>query len=117
MGLVTTEDTVARRRPVGIAATIVLLTGRAALAVFTYLAVGLSVMGTDPCGYMRCGDQQWDEVGVLTAMIGRGWVGHCLAGGSGLNVGASACGSACNEPFTPLNLPGCPPPLRRKGPA
>jgi hypothetical protein len=76
-GLVTSEGTVARRRPVDIAATIVLLIGHAALALFTYLAAGLVVMGTDPCGYMRCGDQQWAEVGVLTAMIG------------GLNLGAA----------------------------
>jgi hypothetical protein len=75
--LVTSEGTVARRRPVDIAATIVLLIGHAALALFTYLAAGLVVMGTDPCGYMRCGDQQWAEVGVLTAMIG------------GLNLGAA----------------------------
>jgi uncharacterized membrane protein YhaH (DUF805 family) len=27
-------------------------------------------MGTDPCGYERRGDEQWAEVGVLTAMIG-----------------------------------------------
>jgi len=68
IGLVTSEDTAARR-PVDIAATIVLLIGHA-LALFTYLAVGLSVMGTDPCGAVQCGDQHWVEVGVLTAMIG-----------------------------------------------
>jgi hypothetical protein len=66
--LVTSEDTVARR-PVDIAATIVLLIGHA-LALFTYLAVGLSVMGTDPCGAVQCGDQHWVQVSVLTAMIG-----------------------------------------------
>ena len=28
------------------------------------------MMGTDPCGYVQCGNQEWANVGVLTAMIG-----------------------------------------------
>jgi hypothetical protein len=69
MGRVTSGETTDRRL-VDIAATIVLLIGHVVLAFFAFLVVGLSVMGTDPCGYVQCGDQRWAGVGVETAMFG-----------------------------------------------
>lgn len=69
-GETTAEETTVHRRPVDIAATILLLFGHAVLAFLTFFVVTMLVMGTDNCAYVECGNQQWVNVGVLTAMLG-----------------------------------------------
>jgi sterol desaturase/sphingolipid hydroxylase (fatty acid hydroxylase superfamily) len=46
-------------RAADIAVTIVLLMVHAFLLAATVALLGLLVMGTDSCGYQRCGDQAW----------------------------------------------------------
>ncbi|OBG27589.1 hypothetical protein [Mycobacterium sp. 852002-51057_SCH5723018] len=48
-----------RSRPAGIAATIVLLIVHGFLFGATVALLGLLVMGTDPCGSVKCGDPVW----------------------------------------------------------
>jgi hypothetical protein len=45
-----------RGRPADIAATLVLLIVHGALFLATIVLLGLLVMGTDPCGSVKCGD-------------------------------------------------------------
>lgn len=46
-------------RPADVAATVVLLIVHSFLLAATYALLGLLVMGTDPCGSVRCGDPVW----------------------------------------------------------
>src|ERR1700758_4344585 len=48
-----------RSRPADIAATLVLLIVHGALFGATIVLLGLLVMGTDPCGSVKCGDPAW----------------------------------------------------------
>jgi hypothetical protein len=48
-----------RGRPADIAATLVLLIVHGALFGATIVLLGLLVMGTDPCGSVKCGDPAW----------------------------------------------------------
>jgi hypothetical protein len=48
-----------RSRPADIAATLVLLIVHGALFGATIVLLGLLVMGTDPCGAVKCGDPAW----------------------------------------------------------
>ena len=50
-----------RSRPADIAATLVLLIVHGALFGATIVLLGLLVMGTDPCGSVKCGDPAWIE--------------------------------------------------------
>jgi hypothetical protein len=50
-----------RSRPADFAASLVLLIGHGALFGATIVLLGLLVMGTDPCGSVKCGDPAWIE--------------------------------------------------------
>ena len=48
-----------RSQATDIAATLVLLIVHGFLFGATVVLLGLLVMGTDPCGYVKCGDPAW----------------------------------------------------------
>jgi Family of unknown function (DUF6264) len=57
--------------PADIAATILLLFAHVALFGATVVLLSLLVMGTDPCGYVKCGDPAWIDRAMNLAM----WAG------------------------------------------
>ena len=67
------QETASRHRPLDITATILLLIGHAVLQTAIAFFVALAVMGTDPCGYVKCGDQKWAWIGPEIAHYG-GWI-------------------------------------------
>jgi hypothetical protein len=70
---VPTDDTPPdqRGRPADIAATLVLLIVHGLLLGATVVLLGLFVMGTDPCGHVRCGDDPaWADRAMMLGLWG-----------------------------------------------
>lgn len=63
-----------RNRSADIAATVVLLFAHAVLVGLTLAVLGLLVMGTDPCGEVKCGDQAWIGRAIALGFWGGGVV-------------------------------------------
>jgi hypothetical protein len=59
-----------RSRRADVAATVVLLIAHAFLVAATYALLGLLVMGTDPCGSVKCGDPVWIDRAMRLGMWG-----------------------------------------------
>jgi hypothetical protein len=59
-----------RNRPADIAATVVLLIVHLFLFAATYALLGLLVMGTDPCGSVKCGDPVWIDRAMQLGLWG-----------------------------------------------
>lgn len=59
-----------RRRPADIVATVVLLIFHGFLLAATVVLLGLLVMGTDPCGAVKCGDPAWIDRAMLLGVWG-----------------------------------------------
>ena len=63
---------VERSRPADIAATLVLLIVHGFLFGATVALLGLLVMGTDPCDYVKCGDEAWINRAMMVGIWGGG---------------------------------------------
>ncbi|OBK51507.1 hypothetical protein [Mycobacterium sp. 1081908.1] len=59
-----------RSRPANVAATVVLLIVHGFLLAATYVLLGLFVMGTDPCGTVKCGDPAWIDRAMILGIWG-----------------------------------------------
>ena len=59
-----------RGRPADIAATVVLLIVHGLLLGATVVLLGLFVMGTDPCGSVKCGDPAWVDRAMMLGLWG-----------------------------------------------
>jgi hypothetical protein len=59
-----------RSRPADIAVTLVLLVVHGFLLAATVVLLGLLVMGTDPCGAVKCGDPAWIDRAMLLGIWG-----------------------------------------------
>jgi hypothetical protein len=59
-----------RNRPADIAATLVLLLVHGFLLGATVVVLGLLVMGTDPCGSVKCGDPAWIDRAMWVGIWG-----------------------------------------------
>ncbi len=59
-----------RSNPADIAATLVLLIVHGFLLVATVVLLGLLVMGTDPCGSVKCGDPAWIDRAMMLGVWG-----------------------------------------------
>lgn len=60
----------ARSRPADVVATVVLLIVHGFLLAATYVLLGLFVMGTDPCGAVKCGDPAWIDRAMMLGVWG-----------------------------------------------
>jgi len=60
----------ARSRPANVAATVVLLLVHGFLLAATVVLLGLLVMGTDPCGEVKCGDPAWIDRAMMLGIWG-----------------------------------------------
>jgi hypothetical protein len=67
-------DHAPRRQIADVLATVVLLIAHFALYGSTFVVLGLLVMGTDSCGYQKCGDSAWLD----RAMHLASWAGAVL---------------------------------------
>jgi hypothetical protein len=64
-------DPAARRPIADVLATVVLVIAHFALYGATFVVLGMLVMATDPCGYLKCGDPAWlDRAFYLAAWVG-----------------------------------------------
>jgi|SRR5947209_5066212 len=63
-----------RNRPANLAATLVLLLVHAFLFAATIALLDLLVMGTDPCGAVKCGDPAWIDRAMTLGV----WAGAAL---------------------------------------
>ncbi len=59
-----------RSRPADIAVTLVLLVVHGFLLAATVVLLGLLVMGTDPCGAVKCGDPAWIDRAMILGIWG-----------------------------------------------
>jgi hypothetical protein len=59
-----------RSRPADIAVTVVLLIVHGFLLAATVVLLGLLVMGTDPCGAVKCGDPAWIDRAMMLGIWG-----------------------------------------------
>jgi len=62
------------RRLADVVATVVLLVVHFLLFGATIMVLGLLVMGTDPCGYQKCGDPVWLDRGINLGL----WAGGAI---------------------------------------
>ncbi|MFT4086293.1 MAG: hypothetical protein QM658_03925 [Gordonia sp. (in: high G+C Gram-positive bacteria)] len=53
-----------------VVATVVLIFGQAFLALIGVFLTALSALGTDNCGYVECGSEDWIGIAIHTAWIG-----------------------------------------------
>ena len=60
----------ARSRPADIAATLLVLLVHGFLLGATVVVLGLLVMGTDPCGSVKCGDPAWVDRAMMLGLWG-----------------------------------------------
>jgi Family of unknown function (DUF6264) len=67
-------DQAPRRQIADVLATVVLMIAHFALYGATFVVLGLLVMGTDSCGYQKCGDSAWLD----RAMHLASWAGGVL---------------------------------------
>lgn len=61
-------------KPANVAATVVLLIVHGLLLAATVVLLGLFVMGTDPCGAVKCGDPAWIDRAMMLGIWGGGAV-------------------------------------------
>jgi hypothetical protein len=57
-------------KPANVAATVVLLLVHGFLLAATDVLLGLFVMGTDPCGSVKCGDPAWIDRATMVGVWG-----------------------------------------------
>ncbi|MGA9492504.1 MAG: DUF6264 family protein [Mycobacterium sp.] len=67
-------DAAPRRQVADVLAAVVLIIAHFALYGATFVVLGLLVMGTDSCGYQKCGDPAWLD----RAMHLASWAGGAL---------------------------------------
>jgi hypothetical protein len=61
-------------KPANVAATVILLLVHGFLLAATVVLLGLFVMGTDPCGSVKCGDPAWIDRAMMLGI----WVGAAV---------------------------------------
>ena len=96
-----------RSRTADIAATFVLLVVHGFVLAATAVLLGLLVMGTDPCGAVKCGDPAWiDRAMMLGIWGGAAVLGLLLLAGQPAHLaGCRRCLPSCHPRIVRAGVP------------